>query len=896
MIGKRCVVLTSIVLTVLFQFAFATPYIDPEILDADLRRRRAESISGPNRVGLELDELDEYNYFTEYEQILDWLTGMQVETIGANFGGMREGELDWNIIQTDNTQEALRDWCRYGRYTGDTTLYREYIDAAWEYCLEWPAWLEEGGGNPNYYRVHNTGWGLVAAMEYEKTYNDTTYKWYGDECADYLDTYRLTVNTNSFGTNPLSSGFGAGALYLYGVWRENQDWMDAAQEIAEDVQAWIEFDPDRLNDAESWAMSGGTAMWGVVTALFSDDHEAGELWIPDIAESMDTYAGPGNWNNSWTIWYGHAWNAIHQVLGDEQSFLNVMECADNLLDQDEEDDDGGVPATENQWDNDQSWTSAYICWYALEMLFDVPPDASIEELVYPSINDTVNVRQAVDFIVEVRNAGSDSMESVDVNLTVGEFTASGTIDLNPFQTTTLTLEPRWYPLDSGEQTVFIEVTHELDTNAVNDTLSSLIYVDDIASISGFLTAESDGSPVRAKVDFVRDYAGDERTLVYTTLSDPETGHFYQEITDRIYPLDIYSLEITPFDIPFAYHLEEEVRVTIAQPFRFLEFEIQDAEYLYVTEEPEGIYDHLYLNILNEDFHTFHPLRLEDRPLPALDDLLLFEAILWSTGDQDYQIINGTDRMRMIDYLDNGGNVMLNGWHIMNLYGGFNWMRTEFGVDQGELDLADTTITMGPAAINGTGQYGADEVVVAADSWGYGTIGSTAWYSESGLSAGVYYVSPVDSHKTVTYGFGLEGLSGSESADAARATLIARLTWMTNEYSSVQENVSTSFPSEYALYSAYPNPFNPVTTISYDLPQIDHVQLTVFDILGRKITVLADRQMQAGQHQVTFDGSNLASGIYFVSMNAGDFNSVQKVMLLKQKQNTISISHYRRMII
>ena len=87
------------------------------------------------------------------------------------------------------------------------------------------------------------------------------------------------------------------------------------------------------------------------------------------------------------------------------------------------------------------------------------------------------------------------------------------------------------------------------------------------------------------------------------------------------------------------------------------------------------------------------------------------------------------------------------------------------------------------------------------------------------------------------------------------------------------------PSSYSLFS-YPNPFNPSTTIVYDLPQSRHISLRVFDLRGREVVVLNEGFVEAGSHHVTFDGVGLASGIYFARLDAGPFSQTKKLMLLK----------------
>ncbi len=88
------------------------------------------------------------------------------------------------------------------------------------------------------------------------------------------------------------------------------------------------------------------------------------------------------------------------------------------------------------------------------------------------------------------------------------------------------------------------------------------------------------------------------------------------------------------------------------------------------------------------------------------------------------------------------------------------------------------------------------------------------------------------------------------------------------------------PTEFALEQNYPNPFNPVTTIAFAIPQSVHVNLVVFDALGREVGVLVNGSMEAGRHQVRFDASSLPSGIYLYRITAGSNTRVAKMVLLK----------------
>ena len=88
------------------------------------------------------------------------------------------------------------------------------------------------------------------------------------------------------------------------------------------------------------------------------------------------------------------------------------------------------------------------------------------------------------------------------------------------------------------------------------------------------------------------------------------------------------------------------------------------------------------------------------------------------------------------------------------------------------------------------------------------------------------------------------------------------------------------PTTYSLSQNYPNPFNPSTTIKFTLPQASRVNLTVYDILGREVSVLVNEKKDAGVYEVKLGGSNLASGVYFYRLQAGDFVSTKRLLILK----------------
>ncbi len=114
-------------------------------------------------------------------------------------------------------------------------------------------------------------------------------------------------------------------------------------------------------------------------------------------------------------------------------------------------------------------------------------------------------------------------------------------------------------------------------------------------------------------------------------------------------------------------------------------------------------------------------------------------------------------------------------------------------------------------------------------------------------------------------------------------LLARLAgW--NGLVSDYNDESNNQPSEFSLMQNFPNPFNPITTITYSLPINSKVLLTVYDVIGNELAVLVNEEKQAGKYSVDFYPGNLASGLYFykisVTSGSGSFNQTRKMVLIK----------------
>lgn len=102
----------------------------------------------------------------------------------------------------------------------------------------------------------------------------------------------------------------------------------------------------------------------------------------------------------------------------------------------------------------------------------------------------------------------------------------------------------------------------------------------------------------------------------------------------------------------------------------------------------------------------------------------------------------------------------------------------------------------------------------------------------------------------------------------------------NAVTSVEEREADLIPGKIALLQNYPNPFNPNTTFEFSVPYSAHVTLKVFDLLGREIATIVSQQLEAGTFILHWTPSNLTSGIYFYSLQAGPLTETKKLILLR----------------
>ena len=268
------------------------------------------------------------------------------------------------------------------------------------------------------------------------------------------------------------------------------------------------------------------------------------------------------------------------------------------------------------------------------------------------------------------------------------------------------------------------------------------------------------------------------------------------------------------------------------------------------------------------------------PSAVLDD---FQMVAWSAGIALPAFY--PDEVDLLqDYLDNGGKLFINGQDIgfdvfdpsgqSQFAQGFynNYMHATFS-GNGTSFLINGVA--GDPITNGV-QFVLNDVYTRSPD----NIGP---FDNNASSIFIYLNGPnvagikaaANNYKVVYFGFGFEQITDT----AIRDTLVSRIiNWSGVTPTNLEDN--EIIPYEFSLGQNYPNPFNPSTRISYSLNNEVQVNLSVYDMLGRKVAELVNERQGSGAYELEFDASSLASGIYLYKLSAGDFVSVKKMTLLK----------------
>jgi len=278
------------------------------------------------------------------------------------------------------------------------------------------------------------------------------------------------------------------------------------------------------------------------------------------------------------------------------------------------------------------------------------------------------------------------------------------------------------------------------------------------------------------------------------------------------------------------------------------------------------------------------------------DIILadYDCVIWFCGDESTsdETFSSTEQGKVKTFLEQGGYLFVSGSEIgydigykgsssdKSFYN--NYLKTIYvGDDSGDYSVygrANTRFTGLTFNYGGTSALYQEDYpdIIRANGGGKFIL----HYSGSAY-AGIGYVGPFgtssDTGKVISLGFPFETIQGEDK----RSDLISRIVDFFESANEVSvEDIFGHIPNEFELYPAYPNPFNPQTTISFNVPFSDDINMIIYDINGKCIDVLIDEHYNTGKYSYTWNAANHPSGVYFCKLRFAGLSQVQKLVLVK----------------
>lgn len=320
----------------------------------------------------------------------------------------------------------------------------------------------------------------------------------------------------------------------------------------------------------------------------------------------------------------------------------------------------------------------------------------------------------------------------------------------------------------------------------------------------------------------------------------------------------------------------------------MEFKTKPVSNLLVLDIENITYQEKIFSMLQETNYEFAIWdNIQPDSLLSTSHLNIFTApltLVWTTSSQGGSGLSAGERDLLKDHLRSGGRLILAGQNVSEFLQGDSLITNYFGVEfnsnySGQPVRGFSNDFIGDGVAFNFAGGSKDQLHLSGNSlsniikaFHYGT-----GIEDTVRIAGVRFENSTFSYRGLFMGFGFEFIPFATGVE-----ILTRALNYTNDTSNITSLTSEDIikPSEYTLSQNYPNPFNPFTTISFSIPTRVKVELKIFNSLGEEVTTLTNKEFDAGNYQIKFNASSLASGIYFYRINAGSFSDTKKFVLLK----------------
>ncbi|MFQ5907053.1 MAG: hypothetical protein ACE5JA_10860, partial [bacterium] len=599
----------------------------------------------------------------------------------------------------------------------------------------------------------------------------------------------------------------------------SQEYVDTALVLGIRVADWVDSNSARRMSDEVWAMSSGTAMWGVLNSVVADDPSGWSAWLAEFADSLQVYQEASmwnDWNNSWNIWYANAFNSIGRALASSKYLDYHKKLTDTLLIQDT-DADGGVPANTLHPDTmDQTWVSCYLGMMGIEGLIDSLPSHDVGPVTFlsPREEAIIPVGDSVQVAVTTVNYGLSPESGVPVEVSGGFFGAT-TVVLPVASVDTALFPGVWIPSVDSVYRLAAYTSLPLDEDISNDTVSASITVLPVVPVSGSVKDSLSGDGIDAWLYFTRiGPPGD--TLWDSTYTDL--------LGDFSVPLvaGFYDIEVRP-TIPYPGTVVSGVEV-VKDSTVIVDIRLGPATLLIMDDDEGKNYEGYYttsLETLGVSYIHWDVFRQGTFPI-SLMSLFGSPIIIWFTGDAFTSTLTPDDQDSLILFLDGGGKLFLTGQNIGQDIGDSSfysdYLHSVFVLPT----TNDHTVDGVPGDPVGDGLK-----VLTAGSPGAGNQISQDVISPDSGAESVLLYSPLDCagikydsgvYRVVCFGFGFEGIASRphQGYENNWYVMWRVLHWLDPTIVGAKEDISFSrvTPEGHSSLDISPNPFRRKAAVTF----------------------------------------------------------------------------------
>jgi choice-of-anchor B domain-containing protein len=420
-------------------------------------------------------------------------------------------------------------------------------------------------------------------------------------------------------------------------------------------------------------------------------------------------------------------------------------------------------------------------------------------------------------------------------------------------------------------------------------------------ITGFVR-DRDALPIDATLTL---YASSGET--FETVTGPQGEYSFSDIPSSNPPHVVYdSLVVRPV-LPYVPFNQNEVFVP-PNDVLFLDLELWRARVLLVDDDEGDAYESYFLEAIRDAGMGDSTVTFEVPPggdaTSAVDVMDAGDVVVWFSGDATTDILTGADRDRLVEFRGRGGHLFLTGQNFAEdldqidpgflndvlgvEYDGLSTESILEGIDGDPLGDGLLVLTSGNDGANN--QTSRDVLIPLGDA------NASLEYNASNLAA-VWGLDSGSGSRIVFFGFGFEAVNKTSPQSSFIAPEI--LMGMVLDFLRTGAvgigpeggEGGPGLPKAFALGQNYPNPFNPSTAIPFTIPVHNEssasvpVTLVIYDLRGRLVTTLIDREMLPGEYTVHWNGRNsrgarVGSGIYIYRIDGPDFSATRRMVMVK----------------